>query len=105
MSTYSTKLFAGVLPTSFTEARVAQANEVLVIRDMEFYNGGAGTPTFNVQAGVPGSTTVVFQISNLATSTHLQWQGRAVIEPGEGLWVFSSASGVQAYISGYSLIG
>lgn len=103
MSIYSTLFFAGFLPTSFIEAYTVPTSMTVVIRDMEFYNGGSGTPTFNTQIGVSGSTGVFFQDNALAPSKHEQWQGRVVIPGGQGLWLFSSASNVQATISGYLL--
>lgn len=103
MSVYSHLFFAGFLPTAFTEAYTVPAGMTVVIRDMEFYNGSSGTPTFNVQLGVSGSTGVFFQENDLAPSKHSQWQGRVVIPSAQGLWIFSSAANVQATISGYLL--
>jgi hypothetical protein len=78
--------------------------DTVVIRDMEFYNGGSSSPTFNTQIGAPGSTGVFYQNNSLPASQHIQWQGRVVIPGGQGLWLFSSASNVQAVISGYLLV-
>lgn len=103
MSVYSTRFFAGHLPTAFTELYVVPATMTVVLRDMEFYNGTGAPTLFNVQGGVSGSQTILYANATLEAGTWSQWQGRAVVNAGEGIWGFCGVSGVSAYISGYLL--
>jgi hypothetical protein len=100
---YSVLFFHGFMSPAFTEVFNVPPGQVGVIRDMEFYNGTSGTPIFNCQLGVSGSTALFFQSNSLPPASHLQWQGRVVIPSSSGLWLYATDNNVQAVISGYLL--
>lgn len=104
MSTYSTSLFVGpVLPSPYI-AYTAPSGVVIVLRDCEFYNGGAVPTTCNLNLLRSGSFAgVAVWANNVPAGGFAQWEGRVVLEAGDQLQSGVTVSGVRATLSGYTL--
>jgi hypothetical protein len=105
VSVYSTRFFYGACPNSPTELYVVPATQVLVLRDVEYYNSSAGEASMNLQLYVSGlEVATIFRVVNLAAGTTGQWQGRTVLNPTDGLGATQSNPGAFYFLaSGYLL--
>jgi hypothetical protein len=100
---YSTNFFTGNLGTSYPLLYAVTAEQVIVLRDVELFNGGTSSSSFSIFVVTPGAQVTILYSNDFAVDTSLQWQGRVVIEGGGALHGGSGNGLVQACISGYLL--
>jgi hypothetical protein len=102
---YSTRFFAGnTIAGTVVPAYTVPATYVAVIRDIEVLNSSGSTDTLFIAAVVPGPLTLTLtKFLSLAAETPAQWKGRAVMNAGDELELFSVAEAWEVIISGYLL--
>src|SRR4029453_12494392 len=78
---------------------------VTLVKDALVYNSGSTPATVNVQIGGGGFNLILIQATALAGQAYAQWEGWAVLNPGE--YVFSGADGAGPviWVSGAVLLG
>lgn len=104
MGTYSTLFWQGELPTAVTTVHTVPANEVHILRDVEWLNATTTPQNPQVQTTVPGfGVAVVARVNGLGVNLGGQWQGRVVLPPGSSLQVNGPAPGLYVVLSGYVL--
>lgn len=102
---YSTRFFAGnTIAGSVVPAYTVPASYVAVIRDIEVLNSSGSTDTLFIAAVVPGPLTLTLtKFLSVPGETPAQWKGRAVMNAGDELELFSVAEAWEVIISGYLL--
>jgi hypothetical protein len=80
------------------------ADYVAVLRDVSVRNQTGSTSLIQIGATVPGPLNVVVaQFDSVIANDVVSWQGRAVFNAGDELWLYNSEGQAQAIASGYLL--
>lgn len=105
MSIYSTQFFAGAMPPNGTILYTVPPNMVVVVRDIEFYNGSgaAGDCSVGLRSSGGALLAVIFLAHSMAADTWSQWSGRTVLNGGELITSGAGATGFLGVVSGYLL--
>jgi hypothetical protein len=105
VSTYSSRLYLGPLPTTQGVLYTCPTGVVTVVKDVELYqwSGGALFLYIAVKSGPAVGTFAGSQVPS-STSSY-QWQGRVVLNAGDELLGLSPTANNQCIISGYQLSG
>ena len=103
MSTYSTLFFSGEGVGGSQLVYTVPALSVVVLRDIEVWNNTTGPAALSVSRYVSGSfVCVVVLTPAIESNVWWQWQGRAVFNPGDEIYI-SAPPQMFAHISGYLL--
>lgn len=102
---YSTQFFAVHEDLSTAPALyIVPTGYVAVLRDVSVRNQTGTTSQVQVGATVPGPLNViVMQWDDVAANDVVEWQGRAVFNAGDSLFVYNAEGSAQAIGSGYLL--
>lgn len=101
MAIYTVRLAAAASTgAGFTTLFTAPSGQVTVIRDMIIDNESGGVTIG--QIGISGGNVLMVN-SAMANQSFLHEECRIVIEPGETVYGFAGAAGVQFTVTGYAL--
>jgi hypothetical protein len=101
---YSTQLCAGTSTVTSTVYYTVPVGTTVIVRDIEVFNGTAGSDSLNVDRGVSGvNQQIIYRAVNLSAAGWAQWKGRAVLNAGEQLMIASGVAGWTFLVSGYVL--
>ena len=103
MGIYSTNVFNGTLNSGQVSVYTVPTNSVFVIRDIELYNGDAGSVGINIQCSVSGQDAMVWKLT-ATSATWYQWAGRVAMPAAAEILTYGGGSTlVLCIISGYLL--
>lgn len=106
MSTYSSRLFAGVMSAvADTNLYVVAAGTTVVLRDIEIYNYSGAVQALSLSVLVSGANFKCLQLPLPVGIQTTQWQGRIVLEPTDILQGHCTTVDNFLYVSGYVLTG
>lgn len=105
MAIYSVQLFAALSTTSGVTVFTAPSSGAIVIRDIEIVNATPNTDDLNIYTlAVSGfASAYIFKARQLPAGNWVQWHGRVVLEPNQGVQLYSGAAGWTVLASGYNL--
>lgn len=104
MSVYSTQFFCGIIPSSNLNLYTVPSGFVVVLRSIELADR-SGTNNNNVTIfAVAGSTVIGVVTASVFTAAYqsIHWDGRAVLNAGQGFGAGVSVS-CGIFVSGYLL--
>lgn len=105
MSVYSVQLFAGFIPVAATVVYTVPVGATVIVRDIELFNATSAPTDMTVSVGVSGSPlAVIARVLLVPVLAHVQWTGRAVLNPGQDIQVSGGGTGSTVLISGYNLV-
>lgn len=103
LNVYSKQLSVGALPLTWGVLYSSVEGITTVVRDVELFNSDSVAALAQITVSGPGGSATLVQITALAAGQTFQWQGRAVLAPGDELFGNGNGHDVRAWISGYEL--
>ena len=101
---YSTQLAVGTSSSTTTVVYTVPANSVVVVRSISACNLTSIVDSLNVSRAVSGAAQqIIFRAFNVPVGGFSEFDGRAVLNPGDQISVASGNSGWTYMISGYVL--
>lgn len=103
LNIYSKQLSVGPLPETWGVIYTSIEGITTVVRDVELFNSGSVAALAQITVQGPGGSATLVQVTALEPGQTFQWQGRAVLAPGDELYGNGNGGDVRAWISGYEL--
>lgn len=103
MTTYSTQLFSGQL-SGGAGVYTAPPSGTIVVRDIELWNNTSSAVDIAVNVTVSGLYVAgIITAKAVPPNGTAQWEGRAVLLPGQVLFANATGFPIGVLISGYTL--
>lgn len=101
---YSTRLAATLGGPGPISLYTVPASYIAVIRDLELQQLGAGDDSIELDIEIPGPLEVpIFRANDVPQFTHIQWQGRVVMNAADQLSFATLGNEWAVVVSGYLL--